>query len=432
LLRPSGNVLAAQLHQSAPLSRNAAFAAALDGIIGSLTSGPITDLSIEETVTVREGDLTTLTRSASGAGTFQWYRNGEQIGGATQPAHRFWISAADQGARFTLRFANGETNLMSRGITLNVLPDIEPPRLASAMLSLPGSVVVEFSEPVSAQAALDPANYILSTVAGARWPVAAVSSLNSTSVMVTLSGSMPGAGPWILGARNIADLAVNPNTIDPARRMSVGFEGELIGWTSFWRHLRELTNPLPAYREVDFDDSAWSLEQAVFDVHRLSPRTTVAGLPVNSFLTWEGASANEGRRTYFFRTKLELPIDPAATLFEAQSLVDDGVVVFVNGQEAFRLGVPPGETVSTFANRTVGTAGMEGPFVLPTHVFVPGDNFIVAQIHQVTMTSSDATFALRLTATARSFPVTIFPPTAGWEPMNTPAGALSSNSASSK
>ena len=45
------------------------------------------------------------------------------------------------------------------------------------------------------------------------------------------------------------------------------------------------------------------------------------------------------------------------------ALVDDGAVIYLNGEEVRRIGMPDGPIqFGTFANRTVNNADFEGPF----------------------------------------------------------------------
>ena len=52
----------------------------------------------------------------------------------------------------------------------------------------------------------------------------------------------------------------------------------------------------------------------------------------------------------------------------------------------------------TRASRSVGNAGYEGPFVLSTEHFLPGDNVLAVEVHQASSGSSDIVFGLTLDA----------------------------------
>jgi hypothetical protein len=119
-----------------------------------------------------------------------------------------------------------------------------------------------------------------------------------------------------------------------------------------------------------------------------------------------------GQTTYYFRRHFNLSVDPSQLVtFQLQTVLDDGAVVYINGVEVFRLGMPTGAvSYSTFASRVVDNAVYEGPFNLPTSELVRGDNVIAVEVHQGSATSSDIVWGGVLTATANVAPDTTVPP----------------------
>jgi hypothetical protein len=89
---------------------------------------------------------------------------------------------------------------------------------------------------------------------------------------------------------------------------------------------------------------------------------------------------------------------------------DDGVVVYLNGEEVMRDNMPTGDITSDlWANHAVGGAD-ETNFQIrevdPSHLR-EGENVLAVEIHQANPTSSDISFNLRLTA--EMFPVDQLP-----------------------
>jgi hypothetical protein len=107
--------------------------------------------------------------------------------------------------------------------------------------------------------------------------------------------------------------------------------------------------------------------------------------------------------TFYFRKSFNFTGNPAATTLAAQLIIDDGAVVYLNGVEVLRLGMPDGTIdYATFANRTVDNATYEGPFNLPTAQLIQGANVIAVEVHQVNATSSDVVFGLSLEASSNA------------------------------
>ena len=135
-----------------------------------------------------------------------------------------------------------------------------------------------------------------------------------------------------------------------------------------------------------YDDSTWPTGPALLYVEG-------SALPAakNTPLTL-------GATTYYFRTRFTLDQDPSEIASIAlYTIVDDGAVIYLNGQEILRIGVPAGNvTHNTFANNTVGNASIEGPFELDSAGLVQGTNTLAVEAHQTNSTSSDIVFGLQL------------------------------------
>jgi hypothetical protein len=81
------------------------------------------------------------------------------------------------------------------------------------------------------------------------------------------------------------------------------------------------------------------------------------------------------------------------------TLIDDGAVVYLNGVEVQRIGMPGGAIgYDTMADRTVGEAVTEGPFSIPIGSLVQGDNVLAVEVHQTNPGSNDIVFGLTLDA----------------------------------
>ncbi len=133
-----------------------------------------------------------------------------------------------------------------------------------------------------------------------------------------------------------------------------------------------------AWRDPNYDDAGWPSGQGLLFVEG-----SALPAPKNTPL-------NLGQATYYFRTHFDYTGDVAQASLQLSTVVDDGAVVYLNGQEVDRLGMPGGTiTSSTFASRTVGNAAYEGPFNIPTGALLQGDNVLAVEAHQANLNSSD-------------------------------------------
>lgn len=165
----------------------------------------------------------------------------------------------------------------------------------------------------------------------------------------------------------------------------------LVALDSIWSYEQSGAALLDSWFERSYDDASWPTGAGALYVEN-------AGLPGP-----KGTPLTLGATTYYFRTHFTLDADPGSvTQLELTTLIDDGAVIRLNGREVLRLGVPAGDIdYDTYANRTVGNAGLEGPFAIPADALLEGDNVITAEVHQHSATSSDIVFAVQLDATLR-------------------------------
>jgi hypothetical protein len=204
-------------------------------------------------------------------------------------------------------------------------------------------------------------------------------------------------GP-LLNGMNV--LAVEIHQSD-AQSSDISFDLQLVGQTtapdlinagSTWRYLDNGSNQGTAWRETEFNDSTWASGPAQLGYGDGDEATIVS----------YGSSASNKHITTYFRRAINVsnPLDFGANL-TLSVLRDDGAIVYLNGTEVFRDGLPNGNVqYNTPANQVVGYE-LENRFVqtlVPASLLVPGTNVIAAEIHQSDPASSDLSFDLSLVA----------------------------------
>ena len=194
-----------------------------------------------------------------------------------------------------------------------------------------------------------------------------------------------GSGPSL----QLIDPSQNPNRVANWAAVASGGQAggptALIGMTDTWKYNQTGTDLGTAWRQPGYNDNAWPAGAALLYVEN-SPLPEAKNTPLTL-----------GQTTYYFRQTFNFSGNPAATTLAARLIIDDGAVVYLNGVEVLRLGMPDGTiTHSTFANRTVDNAVLEGPFTLANTSLNTGANVIAVEVHQVNAGSSDIVFGLSL------------------------------------
>lgn len=176
-----------------------------------------------------------------------------------------------------------------------------------------------------------------------------------------------------------------PATIAPATNLF---------FTNVWRYEQSGTDLGTAWREPGYDDSAWPAGAGLFYV---SPNNLAA--PKNTPLTL-------GPTTYYFRTELVYTGAPAIVTLNLRHIMDDGIVVYINGNEVHRANVPAAGVISytNYANTPVSVASLRAAVAVNITNLVLGTNIIAAEVHQASVSGDDVVFGLELNGTIEATP----------------------------
>jgi acid phosphatase type 7 len=102
--------------------------------------------------------------------------------------------------------------------------------------------------------------------------------------------------------------------------------------------------------------------------------------------------------TLYFRKTINVSNPIQYEKFKISTRFDDAVVIWINGQEAFRNNIGANPSYNTLAASAIANNGADiyTGFVNPS-LFVPGYNTIAVEVHQAAATSSDMYFDMELT-----------------------------------
>ncbi len=192
-----------------------------------------------------------------------------------------------------------------------------------------------------------------------------------------------------------------PGSIQPA-------DEPLIAANSTWKYNDTGVDLLTAWRAAGYIDSAWASGPGPLGYGgTTTPATT---------LTWGPDAANRWP-TYYFRRTFTASELARFTGFRLGVQRDDGAVVYLNGVEVFRTGMPAAPTVITYATRpTADQTGVKETLYfsppLPLNALVAGENTIAVEVHQFSANNTDLRFDLTL---GGIYPVPPAPAQLVWE-----------------
>ena len=155
-----------------------------------------------------------------------------------------------------------------------------------------------------------------------------------------------------------------------------------------WRYWQQETAPAPNWIAPEFSDAAWPSGDALLYVEG-------SALPAA-----KAAPLTLGNTVYYFRGRFNFSGYTNGATLRFNTVIDDGAIFYLNGEELFRLGMEAGVVdESTFADRVVANAVFEGPFEVPALGLRTGENVIAARVHQANSGSSDIVFGAEVELT---------------------------------
>ena len=200
--------------------------------------------------------------------------------------------------------------------------------------------------------------------------------------------------------RNLLALALLLAAAAPSTATS------LIATGSVWKYLDNGTDQGTAWKETNFNDSAWASGPAQLGYGDGDEATVVS----------YGPSSTSKYTTTYFRRSFNVPDTSFITNLAVRLLRDDGAVVYLNGVEVWRNNMPSGAIgYQTFATIAISGADETNYFNsrIPVLLLRPGTNVLAVEIHQSDLTSSDISFDLELVANSGLFR-TVDPLPAPW------------------
>jgi len=205
------------------------------------------------------------------------------------------------------------------------------------------------------------------------------------------------------------------NPADPTGETTVV---DLIGYTDQWHYEESGLDLAAAWRGTAYDTAApgdgslWQTGAAVLHIENDAlpdEPGTGAPPPKNTLL----ADRGDGKpyNTYYFRITFDLgTVDPDdVTALNFTTLIDDGAVVYLNGEEVRRIAMadpwPTPVDFNSMASRS-GECVFE-TFVIDTAELSPGlltsgENLLAVEVHQGSTGSSDVVWTMKLTATVHT------------------------------
>lgn len=170
-----------------------------------------------------------------------------------------------------------------------------------------------------------------------------------------------------------------------------GTQAVILPTGSTWKYSDATTAPPANWNQAAFNDANWASGPAQLGYGDGDETTTL------SF----GGDANEKTPSYYFRTAFNVTNPSTVSGLVARLKADDGAVVYLNGNEIWRVNMPTAPAVigfDTYANSAISGTGENAwnEMSVPVSALVTGQNLVAVEVHQSDATSSDISFDFEL------------------------------------
>lgn len=173
-----------------------------------------------------------------------------------------------------------------------------------------------------------------------------------------------------------------------------------------WKYEDSGTDLGTAWRSPSYIDTSWAFGSAILGYGNGNEATVL------DF----GTDANNKYPTYYLRNSFISGNLSNYDSLEFSVLRDDGVIVYINGIESFRMNMPAGTvTYNTLATAAVAGADETTYFTerVPNTLLNNDTNVIAVELHQNAVNSSDLSFDLGIMGLLGPYPIDTFPLSSG-------------------
>jgi len=219
---------------------------------------------------------------------------------------------------------------------------------------------------------------------------------------VNLSSSVPGV-TYTMNSEPVADAQIALKYFDGKNitleaqpvfgykfkqwELSSSASQELVKMGDTWKYFDGNAIPAADWYQSTYADLAWKSGPAQFGYGNKGEKTVIS----------YGSNANAKYPTTYFRKTITINDLSKKDNFSLTAYLDDGAVIYINGQEIGRYLLADGQVTFNTFTTAVTVSGVNVTFNVPKTLLKEGENLIAVEVHQANATTSDMIFDFRMT-----------------------------------
>ncbi len=331
---------------------------------------------------VSPGQSVTLSVEATGFQplSYQWRKNSNNVPNQTNATFVINNAQASDAGFYSVIVSNPHGSVTSTSVTVSV--NCAAP---ASFVTTPSDQALQPGGTISLTAdttGTSPVTY--------QWFKNGSPIANATNATFTQANAQPSdSGRYSVTIDNCAQLPTSAGavvSISGAPYVIMDLTGQE------WRYNQSGACLGAEWRSTTYNDSAWPLGRALLAVENNAALNPL----IDTVLALNPGSGQIP--TYYFRAQFVLTNDANTVTLLSSNYFDDGAVVYVNGVEAFRYNMSPGDVACNALAVAANPAG-EGTFIvsnIPPGLWIQGTNTVAVEVHQNSLNSSDIVFGMHL------------------------------------
>lgn len=414
-LKVGQNLLAVEVHGAVSGSYDTAFGMKLIAIRPTtlvITNQP-------DSLTVSVGDPVTFTVGVSGGpAVYRWQKDGVNLASTSNTLVIASAQVASAGD-YQVFITNAVSSLASAVAVLTVTADTDGPKVTEAIVDNgfgTNSVNIKFDENLTTATARNTNNYRLVPVSNTNISIRVTNILYSSALGALLQVSTTDAnwnprGQYFVVINGVADS--KGNNIAPYTRVPVSIQitTNLTQMSDEWNYydfnafdpngIEIYTNTVNPWYGTNYTiDANWGTGNGILWFDPNAQAVVCAGDVLQRQISIQEVPT-------LFRRTFNMPAGLGTNgVFRLRYIIDDGVVIYLNGKEIHRYNMPLGPlTYLSKASSTIGSPTCTTNVVVPVSGLKPGVNVLAASVYQAATSEYDTIFGLEMDGVFLSTPV---------------------------
>jgi beta-galactosidase-like protein len=306
--------------------------------------------------------------------TYRWYTNGIRVLGLNSATYTTPSTTLSMDGTMVYATVSNHLGMVtSSNVVLRVVPDVNGPKMISAIQTRSNLVEIRFDETITQASGQNVSNSVVHVLGTTSTLAVTQAQWGINRTVIRVDSTFDPDARYAVCIYNFVDLRGNVTSGDCMAITPLSVTNQAVQLGAEWRFSYDA--PVSAsWKTASFDDSGWIAGNGLFWNATNAPATCSP----------PGSQIQKTRTQYYRKTFTAPSTSASSVTLTIQYVVDDGAVFYVNGYEVARRNMSPGPV----DHETIASATAVAPVcvTLLTNVsrllLSSGTNVLAVEVHQ--------------------------------------------------